>query len=99
MEVKISGLKCDHCNYRDDGVLFSEYKDSINKSCPKCGESLLTEKEYNDCLKYYKGVEIINKISNITKWLNPFYYWRLIFGDKREQVKTTIKFPNRTHEK
>lgn len=95
MELIISGLKCDHCDYRDDSVQFSEYKESIGKPCPKCGNSLLTQEEYDNCLKYYKGVNVYNKIGNVLKWFNPFHYWRLIFGDRRLEHSMTIKYPNR----
>lgn len=95
MELNISGLKCDHCDYRDDDVQFSEYKNSINKPCPKCGNSLLTEQEYKDCLKIYKAVGVADKIGNVLKWINPFHYWRLIFGDNRQQVIITKNYPNR----
>ena len=92
MEVNITGLKCDNCDYRDDEVQFSEYKESIGKPCPRCGESLLTEEDYQQCVRYYKVVDAINKIEDVLKWLNPLHYWRLVFGDKREAVTATIKY-------
>lgn len=95
MELTISGLKCDYCDYRDESVQFSEYQESINKPCPECGQSLLTEKEYNNCLAMYKRVEHFKKAINILKWLNPFHYWRLIFGDKREITTVSGEFPKR----
>ena len=95
MDVEISGLKCDYCDYRDDNVPFSDYKKSIDKPCPKCGNSLLTIHEYYDCLKIYKRIEIANKIIRIFRWLNPVFYWRLIFGDKRTKKLMTITYPNR----
>ena len=95
MDLEISGLKCDFCDYRDDDVKFFEYKDSIGKKCPKCGSNLLTEKEYNDCLLMYKKVEQIKKIFNVLKWLNPMQYYRLIFGDKRKTYVLSKKFENK----
>lgn len=95
MEINITGLKCDNCAYRDDAVPFSAYKESVNKPCPECGENLLTEKDYNNCLKLYARVEMANKIYNVLKWLNPFHYWRLVFGDKREYKKATITYLNK----
>ena len=95
MELNITGLKCDHCDYRDDEVQFSEYKDSIGKPCPKCGENLLTQTEYEQCLKLYEVTEKLNKAGNILKWLNPFQYWRLLTGDKRETYSLEVKYPNR----
>lgn len=96
MEINISGLKCDYCNYRDDEVQFSEYKNSIGRLCPVCGNNLLTEKEYFSCLRYHKTIDVLNKINNVVKWINPFHYWRLIFGDKREINSVTLYFKNRS---
>jgi hypothetical protein len=47
--VKIEGIKCDNpnCDYRNDDVAFEDYSKWINASCPKCGENLLTEQDYN----------------------------------------------------
>ncbi len=91
MELVISGLKCDKCLYRDDSVPFSDYYNSIDKPCPKCGANLLTEKQYDECIKMYKTVEIVNKVGNVLKWINPFHYWRLVFGDKRTEKSLLIK--------
>ena len=61
MEINISGLKCDNCDYRDDSVPFSKYKESIGLPCPKCGHSLLTKEDYESCVKLYEKVEQLNK--------------------------------------
>ncbi len=97
MELIISGLKCDtpHCNYRDDSVKFEDYPKHINSKCPICQSNLLTEQEYITCLRYYKSVEIMNKLENIFKWLNPMHYYRLMFGDTREDVTVNFKTPKR----
>ena len=94
MLVNYSGLKCDHCNYRDDSVQFSEYEASIGKPCPECGNSLLTQEDYDKCLKVIKAVATINKIGNVLKWINPLHYWRLIFGDHRKMYSVELKFLN-----
>ena len=94
MEVNITGLKCDHCDYRDDTVQFHEYAERINSKCPECGNNLLTEEEFHDCLRIYARVRIINKIGNVLKWINPFHYWRLVFGDNREIVIFSKKYTN-----
>ena len=93
MEVKINGIKCDCCDWRDDTIVFDEYKKFINIDCPNCGSILLTKKEYNECLRIYKYVKYYNKLSNIFKWINPMYYYRLIFGDKRKTYRTIIEWP------
>lgn len=95
MPIKISGLKCDYCDYRDDSVPYSDYPASIGKPCPKCGESLLTQEEYEDCEKLIRKVASIERFLSYLRWLNPIHYWRLVFGDKRNEKTLTIPFPNR----
>lgn len=95
MPLNISGLKCDYCDYRDDSVPYSDYPTSIGRPCPKCGESLLTQKQYNECEKIIRMVSRFEKISHYLRWLNPLFYWRLIFGDKRNEYKMTIKLLNK----
>ena len=95
MEVNITGLKCDHCDYRDDSIPFEKYKENIGRLCPKCRHSILSQKEYDDCLKIYEGVSILNKIGNTLKWVNPFHYYRLVFGDKRKYVSVELEYKNK----
>lgn len=82
MELNYTGLKCDHCSYRDDSIEFKDYINNINKPCPDCGHNLLTQQEYNSCLKNVNIVKNINIILNIFKWINPLYYIKLLFGKK-----------------
>ena len=95
MTIEISGLKCDQCTYRDDSVQFSEYEKSINKLCPECGGNLLTQTEYDQCVKYYAMVEKYNRIQNITKWFNPLTYFRLLFGIKQKKYELIFNYPNK----
>jgi len=92
MELNISGLKCDFCEYRDDDVQFSEYEASIGRPCPKCGNSLLTQEDFNHCIKLHKMIDRVDIVLNFLKWFNPMHYWRLIFGDKRSIYTTEINF-------
>lgn len=94
MELNITGLKCDHCDYRDDSVQFSDFATSIGKPCPDCGESLLTQEDYNQCLRLYATVEKAKAIGRVLRWLNPFFYWRLIFGDNRKYVTFVREYKN-----
>lgn len=48
LEFNVSGIKCDHCDYKDESVKVEDYKDWLNKPCPKCGANLLTEADYNN---------------------------------------------------
>jgi predicted nucleic-acid-binding Zn-ribbon protein len=66
--VRFGGIKCDNCDYRIE-IPFSEYPKWVNKSCPKCGENLLTERDYKDTVRIYK---VFN--NPIVKFLlQPFY--------------------------
>ena len=96
MEVKFSELKCDHCTYRDNSVTFDQYKDSIGRPCPECGNSLLTQEDYDRCVKIMAYADKATKIGNVLKWINPFHYIRLIFGIKQKEYNLTIEYPNKT---
>ena len=68
-------IECDNhsCNFTipnpigDPNTKTVEY---INTACPKCGENLLTEKDYTDHLKLMKAVNWINKWFS---WITVFY--------------------------
>lgn len=64
MEIVISGIKCDNCSFRDNNVHFSEYPQWLNKPCPECGHNLLTNKDYNTCLKTLEAVKQANEFSD-----------------------------------
>lgn len=86
LELIISGIKCDVCSYRDNTVEFMDYPKWLNKPCPECQSNLLTQKDYDRCLRDMKIVERLKQIGTVLRWINPFHYWRLIFGDKRVLV-------------
>lgn len=92
MKVQYYGLKCDCCDYRDDEITFEEYKNYINYPCPKCREPLLTKEDYERCIRVLSVVRIGNAIGKVLKWVNPFHYYRSIFGDKRTFCDVTIKY-------
>jgi hypothetical protein len=60
--LNIRGIKCDNpdCDYRDPMVEFHEYKDWLNKPCPKCGANLLTEKDLAALRRLIKLTAFIN---------------------------------------
>ena len=95
MPLNISGLKCDFCDYRDDSVPYSDYQASIGRPCPKCGNSLLTQKEFDECERIIRGVNRVEKILHWLRFFNPKFYLRLIFGDNRDETQVTIKFLNK----
>jgi hypothetical protein len=95
MPIKISGLKCDNCTWRDDSVKFSEYHNWIGKHCPNCGTNLLTLKEYYNCVIITNRVEKAERILHALRWLNPLFYLRLIMGDSRKEKTLTVEYPKR----
>ncbi len=65
IEVEESGIKCDNpdCNWRDDTVTFETMEAWIDRPCPKCGENLLTEHDYNLAKSMMDKVAILNSMS------------------------------------
>jgi hypothetical protein len=49
--VEIKGLVCDNpkCNYIDEDIEFKDYV--VGQGCPKCGDNLLTQEDYDICKK------------------------------------------------
>lgn len=62
--VKFSGIKCDNCDYRDDSVIFEDYPSYINKECPQCKANLLTQEDYDECVKI---IEIGSRVMAMTE--------------------------------
>lgn len=64
LELNIHGIKCDnpHCDYNDMTVRVENYDKWLNKPCPKCGENLLTEKDYESVKMIMSLTENINNI-------------------------------------
>ena len=69
IEYNVYGIKCDskECDYADMDVKFEDYPNWVNKSCPKCGENLLTEEDLNSTKML---IEIIKGANEIFKDLN-----------------------------
>lgn len=64
IEVNIGGLQCDNpkCDYNDMSIKVEDYKDWVNKPCPKCGAILLTENDYKN-VQFFLGVaKLANEI-------------------------------------
>ena len=62
LDFQIHGIKCDSCNYRDEGVTFEDYHKWVNKPCPKCGENLLTEADFANVQMLAQLSELANSI-------------------------------------
>lgn len=62
-QLNISGLKCDNCDYEDMSIPLEDYEKYIEKPCPKCGHSLLTQADYDQVMAMVQSVEIMNMFS------------------------------------
>ena len=62
MTAMIGGIKCDNreCDFMDDSVKVEDYNNWLNRPCPKCGENLLTEEDYNNVQLLMSMVNTIN---------------------------------------
>lgn len=61
--IQCDNEKCDYVipyshDESDDSLLLEDY---IDQSCPKCGENLLTQKDYQTHVKFVKRIDWINK--------------------------------------
>lgn len=56
MKFESKGIKCDNsvCTYEDMSVKREDYLTWLNKPCPKCGDNLLTQKDYDALIKLEK---------------------------------------------
>ena len=46
-------------------------KQYINMPCPKCGANLLTQKDYDDAMKFLRGIMWLNKWFGWLSYLSP----------------------------
>ena len=67
IKANIRGLKCDNkkCDYQDMSIQYEDYEDYVNVGCPKCGESLLTEKDYKAVKTLVKQAQKINNVMRV----------------------------------
>lgn len=64
IRMNVLGIKCDNpsCEFVDMSVEFEDYKDWLNKPCPKCGSNLLTDRDYLVVKSLFKVTNALNKI-------------------------------------
>ncbi|ENK0558023.1 hypothetical protein AB2T19_002832 [Clostridium botulinum] len=64
VELNIKGIKCDNpdCDYRNDKVEFKDYKNWLNKPCPKCGSNLLTKEDLEMTKSLINVANIANRV-------------------------------------
>lgn len=65
VEFAQHGLKCDNpsCDWKDESIHMDDYKAWLNKPCPKCGENVLTEEDYQNALVLKAMVGMLNSLS------------------------------------
>ena len=66
-DMEMSGIQCDNheCDYMEENVHQDNYKDWVDKPCPKCGENLLTQADYEAAVKMIKAMEGMNALADI----------------------------------
>lgn len=76
------GLVCDNkeCDYTND-VKSIHYPYWVNRGCPKCGQNLLTEINYNQILRFYAVINFINR----------HWFLRVLLGPKANTPETSLK--------
>lgn len=80
-------IVCDNPNcyfeikYNQYGLKITDF---INTSCPKCGENLLTQKDYLDYMKLMSFVDFINKWFS---WITIFYSKKTLQNTSKASVK------------
>lgn len=65
IEISSSGIKCDNpaCDWTDTSVPVEQYKDWVNRLCPKCGDNLLTERDLANAMLAVAAAQMINDLS------------------------------------
>ena len=65
IELISGGIICDNpkCDWHDDSVNSSDYKNWIGAICPKCSSIVFAENDYNESLKMKAMVELINSMT------------------------------------
>lgn len=64
MELNIYGLKCDNpsCDYNDETIKFEDYPKYIEHPCPKCGQSLLTQADFDTTMQIVKMAKLASEL-------------------------------------
>lgn len=62
--VECDNPSCDYKVENKEGTFtgMESYDEYLNKPCPKCGENLLTEEDYQTAKKLFEIVEFLNDV-------------------------------------
>lgn len=69
MKAEIKGIKCDNpnCDYKDISVKWDDIEKTgaeyLNKPCPKCGQSLLTQEDFDSTKRLIFVMTELEKIA------------------------------------
>ncbi len=66
VEVEEHGLLCDNtdnCDWKDKTIKFEDYDKWVNKPCPKCGENVLTESDFDLAKTIRANIDFVNTLS------------------------------------
>jgi hypothetical protein len=60
-----SGLVCDNpaCDYENKEVQVEQLLEWVNVPCPKCGDNLLTEDDYDRTMKLFAVIDVLNDLT------------------------------------
>ena len=62
VQISISGIKCDSCDYRNAEVPVEDYPKWVNKPCPNCGANLLTKEDYVATMHLMNIIDLFNEV-------------------------------------
>jgi ssDNA-binding Zn-finger/Zn-ribbon topoisomerase 1 len=82
--IECDNPKCDFVIPNETGDANADGIEYVNVACPKCGENLLTEKDY---LQYKKVMQCVN-------WLNKYFSWLTVFSFNNKITTTFLKVHN-----
>jgi hypothetical protein len=85
-EFKVSGIKCDHCDFKDSDVKYEQYPEYIDKECPVCKNNLLTQDDYQKC----KNLILATKIYNVIVF--PLHIFKYTFSKEYRNSNFTQSF-------
>lgn len=65
IQIRTGGLKCDNksCDWKDTTIPFEEFPNWVNASCPKCGENVLSVKDFENVVRMNTVVSLFNSMT------------------------------------